>query len=90
MDKQRFSMYVKTEVWPQLLSRLHLSFSRKQMNIIKVESETIEDESSHRFEFLSQIDESKLKLIARQVYRTVGILNVELYVNNQKLNFKKL
>ena len=90
MEKQRFSIYVKTEVWPQLLTRLHQSFSRKQMYVIKVESETIENESSHRFEFLSKVDESNLKVIARQVYRTVGILNVELYLNNEQLNFNKL
>ena len=90
MEKQRFSMYVKTEVWPQLLNRLYQSFLRKKMNVVKVESETIEDELSHRFEFSSNVDESSLKVIARQVYRTVGILNVELYLNNEQLNFKKL
>ena len=90
MEKQRFSIYVKTEVWPQLFSRLYQAFNRKQMNVVKVESETNNNESSHRFDFLSNVDESSLKVIARQVYRTVGILNVELYINNEQLNFKKL
>ena len=90
MEKQRFSMRVITEVWPQMLSRLHMTFTRKKMNMLKIESEMLGDESFHRFDFLSEMNESKLKLVARQIYRTVGILNVELYVNNQKLNFKKL
>ena len=81
---------IKSSICLISLVKAYACGERKQINIIKVESETIEDESSHRFEFSSQMDESKLKLIARQVYRTVGILNVELYLNDEQLNFKKL